>query len=167
MARTAPFPHPVSGAGHGFVVRNTFLIKPGNEQGTRVVHATPGHGAGTGLLHHQFLPGLTLADPSCPVTIVSAPLGHPGPKDHPGVALSGTSQAVTHWWQSQSPGCGSCVTVGGSSTSPGCWWPFLALSVCPALLPAPTSGSGVTPAPSAPRWGWALPDKASRLASAG
>lgn len=88
MAHTAPFPRPASGAGHGFVVWNTFLIKAGNEQGTQVVHATPGHGAGTGLHHHQFLPGLTLADPSCPVTLVSAPLGHPALHGSPSVPLA-------------------------------------------------------------------------------
>lgn len=69
------------------------------------------------------------------------------------------------------PGCGSCVTGeqqpaggGGSSTSPGLSW---LCSVCPVLLPAPTSGSEVTPAPSATHWGWPLPDKASRPASTG
>lgn len=127
-AITAPFTCPVSGAGHGFVLWNTFLIKPGNEQGAQVVHA------GTGLHHHQLLPGLTLANPSCPVTLIPVPLGHPvspwlqsglwhpGLALHglssshlaapcpagspnlpppgaaaPGVALSGTNQAVTHW----------------------------------------------------------------------
>lgn len=88
MALSAPFTCPVSGAGHGFVVWNTFLIKPGDEQGTQVVHATSGHGAGTGLHHHQFLFGLTLANPSSPVTLVSAPLGHPVSHGSPSVPLA-------------------------------------------------------------------------------
>lgn len=137
-----PFTCPVSDAGQGFVVWNTFLIKPGNEQGTQVVHAAPDHGAGTGLHHHQFLPSLTLANPSCPVTLcppwitqcppafrvafntqgwpctaspphtwqlpaLLAPAASSPPAStwsstwpptpaSPGVALSGTSQAVTH-----------------------------------------------------------------------
>lgn len=88
MALSAPFTCPVSGAGHGFVVWNTFLIKPGDEQGTQVVHATSAHGAGMGLHHHQFLFGLTLANPSCPVTLVSAPLGHPVSHGSPSVPLA-------------------------------------------------------------------------------
>lgn len=57
------------------------------------------------LHHHQFLLGLTLANPSCPVTLISAPLGHPVPRGspvsswlqsglwHPGLALHGLSSS--------------------------------------------------------------------------
>lgn len=206
---------------HGFVVWNTFLIKPGNEQGTQVVHATPGHGARTGLDHHQFLPGLTLANPSCPATLVSAPLGHPATHGSPSVTLASEwplapragparplllapgsslpcwflllapllpSPGAAHGhpplgllgrseWHKPScdplvnvaasrarapggPGCGSCVTggqqpAGGSSTSPGSWWPVLALLCVPSAAASTHLGERDHPHTLSPSLGMA------------
>lgn len=132
MALTAPFTCPVSGAGHRFVVWNTFLIKPGNEQGTQVVHATSGHGAGTGLHHLQFLLDLTLANPSCPVTLVSAPLGHPVSHGSPSVPLA------SEWPLAPRAGSAQPLLTPGSSLP--CW-----LLLPAPLLPPPGAAHGHPP----------------------
>lgn len=169
----------VSGSGCGCVVWNTFLIKPGNERGARVVHAAPRHGAAAagscaqgsmGWGRRGCRDGVSITTSSCLVprwwwhlaaswlvTLASAPLGHLVPLlhvGHPPPRSSGGGCST----QGLAPGHCSCAASPPTAcglTAHLCPWAACGRSP-PSPLPRPP------PAPAAARLAPSSPERSCR-----